>query len=232
VSAVHDYRIVAAVISVFSCPMRYFVRHVVKGLLLWLCLVCLVILAVLYLPLTQNHLTRYLALDSHLEPASVIVVLGGGVTDEGEAGVSTRERVQYGAHLFKLGFAEHIILTGGDRHDGFIEADLMRQLAIEAGVDSDSILTESSSTNTYQNVLQTKHLLLREGLGTSVLLVTSPYHMRRAYLCSEKQGLVTTPAPVVASEVYEYGLHQNLRNISLLVHELLGLAYYKLCQRI
>lgn len=203
-----------------------------KRFLLWLGVALLVLFAVLYLPFTQSYLIRYLAFDTRLEHTQAIVVLGGGLTGEGKAGASTTERVRYGVHLLKLGLGEYLILSGGDCQGGVIEADIMHQLAVEAGIDPDSILKEPNSTDTYENALYTRDLLLRKNLTMSVLLVTSPYHMRRACLCFEKQDIDVLPAPVPASEVYEYGAGQNLRNILLLTHELAGLTYYELSQRL
>jgi uncharacterized SAM-binding protein YcdF (DUF218 family) len=194
--------------------------------------VLVVLFAVLYLPFTQSCLTRYLALNTRLERAQAIVVLGGGLTPEGKAGISTAERVLHGVHLLKLGLGEYLVLSGGDCQDGIIEADIMHQLAMEAGVGPDSILTEPNSTDTYENALYTRDLLVQSDMAMNVLLVTSPYHMRRACLCFERQGVVVLPAPVPASEVYEYGAGQNLRNILLLTHELAGLAYYRLSRRL
>lgn len=200
-------------------------------------IVCLLVAALLlfasaYLPITQHAVVHYLRVETPLQPTCAIVVLGGGLEGNGQAGVSTRKRVAFGVYLHKIGLGRWLIVSGGDEQSGACEARVMRQLAMQSGISKQSIIAESASQNTYENAVCTAQILRDRQLGAEVILVTSPYHMRRACLCFAKQGVQVLPAPVPASEVYEYGFYQNLRNMRLLGHELAALVYYRFSQRI
>lgn len=187
----------------------------------------LIIFGILYLPITQYHLTKVLTVRENLHPAEAIVVLGGGLKPGGSLGISTRERVDYGIHLFKVGFGEYLILSGGDKASGRVEAEKMYKLVLNKGIPSQVVLKESGSSNTHENALYTKKILSRYRIEEKIILVTSPYHMRRALLCFKQQGVEVLPAPVKNSEIYTYGFYQNLRNLELLMHEFLAFAWYE-----
>lgn len=129
-----------------------------------------------------------------------ILVLSGGVSGAGSlrptdqlTGLST-QRTLCGADLFAQGFAQRLVLAGGDGAifgEGPREAIEMKKLAVRLGVPEDSILLEEQSRSTYENAVGVKRLLD----GASILLVTSASHMPRAVALFRKQGLDVTPAP-------------------------------------
>jgi len=192
----------------------------------------LIVFVILYLPFTQYKLTQVLNVEENVHPAKAIVVLGGGLKSDGSLGISTRERVRYGVFLFKLGFGDYLILSGGDEVNGKLEADQMYKMALNEGIPPEAVIKEDNSLNTHENAIYTKKILSRYGIEEKVILVTSPYHIKRALFCFRRQGIKVLPAPVKNSEIYTYGLYQSLRNISLLVHEFLALAWYRYTGRI
>jgi len=143
------------------------------------------------------------------------------------AKVSTLERIDYGIHLFEVGFGNYLILSGGAKANDQVEADEMYKVALDKGISPEAVLRETKSQNTYENVLHTKRLLSQHSIKGKVILVTSPYHMQRAVSCFKKQGVEVLPAPVNNSEIYVYGFYQNLRNLRLLMHEFLALVYFR-----
>lgn len=109
-----------------------------------------------------------------------------------------------GAQLLLEGWAPLLIFSGGL---GAItktiwsepEANQFARIALEMGVSEAKIIIENRSTNTGENILFTKQLLLEKGLSPkSFILVQKPYMERRSYatfrqLWPEKQVLVTSP---------------------------------------
>ena len=187
----------------------------------------LITFCILYLPFTQYKLAGILSIEEDIRSAESIVVLGGGLKSDGTPGVSTRERVSYGAFLFKVGFGDYLILSGGAVEDNQVEAEKMYEIALAKGVSPKVILKELYSSSTYENALYTKELLFQYNIKGEVILVTSPYHMRRALYCFKKQGIEVFPAPVKNGEIYTYGFYQSLRNVRLIMHEFLAFIYYK-----
>jgi uncharacterized SAM-binding protein YcdF (DUF218 family) len=112
----------------------------------------------------------YLSPQGSIQKASAIVVVSGG---------QTQSRAIKGIELFKQGYATRIIFSGAALDDGPSNAFAMRDLALSEGVPAKSILIDEKSQNTYENALNSK-AILDEIQATSIILVTSPYHQRRA----------------------------------------------------
>ncbi len=108
-----------------------------------------------------------------LKPADVIVVLAG----------EPEERVIYGVTLFKEDWArkDRIIMAGGPLVWKYTMAALMKEQAESLGIPGKKILLEDKSRSTEEDALYTKEILKKNGFK-SIILVTSPYHSRRAAL--------------------------------------------------
>ncbi|HEY0965587.1 MAG TPA: YdcF family protein, partial [Candidatus Saccharimonadales bacterium] len=84
--------------------------------------------------------------------------------------------------LYKAGWAKYIIFSGAAFDEASpSNAAVMKQQAVDAGVPETSIITEDTSRTTHQNAEQTSKLLKEYGISR-LIVVTSPYHQRRAGL--------------------------------------------------
>ncbi len=164
-----------------------------------------------------------------------IVVFGGGAGESGVAGQGYEERVTYAVDLFKKGYAEHIIFSSGYTNI-LKEPDIMKALAISLGVPDNAIIIETESSNTYKNVLNAKRIL-KEREWNKILLVSSPYHIRRVSLVFRKNAkeidVIYTPTP--NSQFYSYDIGSKggyffrkttLNQLEGFKHEYLGIIYY------
>ncbi|HET7713623.1 MAG TPA: YdcF family protein [Patescibacteria group bacterium] len=120
--------------------------------------------------LSLIFLGEYLTPSDTLKRADAIVVLSGGP-----------DRVQWGIKLYQDGWAPRLVLVGAalDK-SGPSNAEAMRKIALRAGVPDTAIFLEEDSTNTLENATFGKAILDSFG-AKSIILVTSPYHQRRAY---------------------------------------------------
>ena len=137
-----------------------------------------------------------------LPNADAIVVLGGTLSPPsgqgGEANLSAAaDRLVHAARLYKLGKAPIVLVAGGNGG----EDDSMRAESVHAaalleswGIPESAILTETESTNTYENATFTKLMLEQHDLDR-ILLVTSAMHMPRALAAFRSVGIQATPAP-------------------------------------
>lgn len=126
------------------------------------------VLALGYLSLI--FLGEYLTPSDTLARADAIVVLSGGP-----------DRIDWGTKLYLEGWAPRLVLVGAalDK-SGPSNAEAMRKIALRAGVPDTAIFLEEESTNTLENATLGKKILDSFG-AKSIILVTSPYHQRRAY---------------------------------------------------
>lgn len=90
-------------------------------------------------------------------------------------------RFQEGVNLYQRGFGHFLVFSGAAYDNGVSNADVMHSLAVMRGVPDAAILEESQGEDTWGNAVFTRQVLEQHGLQ-SAILVTSPYHARRAKL--------------------------------------------------
>lgn len=167
--------------------------------------------------------------------ANCIVVFAGGVGESGQAGQGYEERVQHAVYLYKNGYAKYMIFSSGHTY-AFKEPLIMKALAVSLGVPEDVIILEDKSSNTFQNVKFIKKIL-EDKNWHNILLVSSPYHMRRVSLVVKRiaQDLKITYSPNPKNRFYLHPIGEkyfifrkqiNLTQIKGLIHEYLGILYY------
>ena len=138
------------------------------------------------------------------EAADAIVVLAGGVGESGRAGGGYKESVGHAVALYREGHAPRMILSSGYEF-AFSEASLMKDLAVAQGVPPAAIILETKAVNTHESAERLSPLLAAER-WRRVLLVSSPYHMRRALLVWKRTApdVRVVPSPVPKSQFYEH----------------------------
>lgn len=165
-------------------------------------------LAAVYLLLFYTPLVWWsaapLTLSSPPAQADAIVVFAGGVGESGQAGGGYQERVKQALELYRGGYAKYLVLSSGYVYS-FREAEVMRALAVDNGVPASAIVLEQRAASTYQNVAFVDEIL-RDHHWRSILLVSSPYHMRRATMVWRKVAPEVTviPSPPPQSQFYDH----------------------------
>jgi len=120
---------------------------------------------------------HFLAVEDPLVKADAIVALSG---DQGA-------RTATAVDLWKRGFAPVIVFAGSSEDPASLpSAEIMKREAVRLGVPVDRVLTEPSSATTKENATRVSDIL-RGYQITRVILVTSPYHQRRASIVFERQ---------------------------------------------
>jgi uncharacterized SAM-binding protein YcdF (DUF218 family) len=119
--------------------------------------------------------------------ADAIVVLGCRLQADGRASPALCRRVARGVALFRQGAAPVLVLSGGGL-TAVPEAEVMRRLAVAAGVPQAALIVEPRSRNTLENARETARILRARGLST-VVLVSDRVHLPRAALLFRHAGL-------------------------------------------
>ena len=175
--------------------------------------------------------------DIHVD---VVTVLSGGifrgpVSEMDLLAESTQARVMRGIRTYKNTDSEILVMQGslsGSQPERMTE--LMKQLALEMGVNEDDIITEPNSRNTFQHPLE---LLKIEGISQTDRLgvVTSAWHLKRAEREFEKHFEEIKPVP---AEFYSYDIEEGfqywlpqisgLEKSTKIIHEVIGMIYYQI----
>jgi len=139
----------------------HFVKRLAIGLVIVAALLALAIIGIGF----------FLSPQDKLRHADMIVAISGG---------ETPQRTQEAVLLYDQGYAPLILFSGAAADTtGPSNAEAMRSDAIKQGVPARAILTENNSTTTAQNAADSAPIIRSVGAHT-IILVTSPYHQRRA----------------------------------------------------
>lgn len=112
--------------------------------------------------------------------ANYIVILGYALDKDGKMQPTMLKRLELCLKAAKKYPHSKIITTGGVPKKGKTEAGTMKSWLIKHGVKKDRIIEENLSTNTVENALFSMRDLVNAN-ASSMILVTSASHMRRAY---------------------------------------------------
>ena len=191
-----------------------------------------------YLFSTLEYPYKPLSINS-INKSDAIVVLSGMI---GQVGTgknikyewSDPDRFFAGIKLIKKNKSKLLIFTAGQlpwTKKSKPEGVILRDKAIEFGIDKNKILVSAIVQNTYEESLSILKLIPR---GSSIILVTSAFHMERSKFLFEKQGFEVNPFPV------DFKISNNdlsildiipslgaMSKTSLFIRENIGRLYYK-----
>ena len=167
-----------------------------------------------------------------------VVVLGGGSSSDTALPAGTRlsegslARLVEGIRLQRQLPESRLLLSGGSVFGSEPDANTMRALALDLGVEPASLVLDAVSPDT-----ETQAEVIRAQVGTEeFFLVTSASHMRRSVALFKKAGTNPIPAPTHFLAQESRGLGPGdffpgsggLRRAETVTYEYLGLAWAKL----
>ena len=129
--------------------------------------------------------------DSFLKSRSTvdaIVVLGAAQYD-GRPSPQLRARLDHVVTLWNLPVAPVVVVTGGKQSgDRFTEAEASRDYLVSRGLPVEVIVIESRGESTYQSLEAVRDEAL-VNQWQRVVLVSDPYHLKRAQLVAAELGM-------------------------------------------
>ena len=105
--------------------------------------------------------------------------------------------------------------------------EFLRDLALSLNVPATAIVLETTGVNTYEDVVRVRDVLRARG-WRRILLVSSPYHMRRAVLVWHRQApdVDVVPAAPARTQFYAHERGASLDQLRGIAHEYLAIAWY------
>src|SRR5947209_7680863 len=163
----------------------------------------------------------WLSVEDPLEKVDAIVAISG----------DTGARADTAITLWKAGWAPIIVFSGAAVDpDSVSSAEIMRREALRQGVPENAVLVEGASTTTEENAAEVAKLMTGRKLH-SAILVTSPYHQRRAayefHRAFDPRGLVFRNHPANDPEwnAFLWWRQEPVRSRTLLELVKLGAVY-------
>jgi uncharacterized SAM-binding protein YcdF (DUF218 family) len=203
-----------------------------------------------YSPLSNFLLTK---MEDYIQPSKYpvqqltgIVLLGGSFNsgldskERNEVSLnSSAERLTKALEIYKKNPRLLILFSGFSREinpQGWSESDMAKKFFLDQGVKLDSLIFENKSKNTFENIKYSKDIIANHK-GTWGL-ITSANHMPRSFFTFKKQDLILEPISVDyktgTSRMFwiNFDISLGLSNWSIILHELIGITYYKLTNKI
>lgn len=228
----------------FAAPSRVLLLLALLGALAWrrLALAALaMIAAAAILPLGDFALARLEATFPRFSPPEKldgIIVIGGAISNSvfdayPASGFNPAfGRLYEAARLAKLYPQARVLDVGGSTAAGPLrpEADQAADVLVALGVARERIEIERQSRNTFENAVDA-FALARPKPGETYALVTSAFHMPRAFGCFRAAGFTLIADPVDYHSLGQSGLGfevtGGLETLDAAVHEYFGLASYR-----
>ena len=132
-------------------------------------------------------------------PADAVVVFGARVYASGLPSQVLQDRIDTAVGLYRAGLVPVLVMSGGDGADGFNEAVVMRQTAIDEGVPAAAVLADGSGVSTEATVANVSALVAAGQVALphgSLMAVSQAYHLPRVQLAFASAGIdvLTVPA--------------------------------------
>jgi uncharacterized SAM-binding protein YcdF (DUF218 family) len=159
-------------------------------------------------------------------PAEAIVVLGGGVNDQGVLGERSLRRTPHDITLDREGFAPWRPLLGVVNNQGAMEAGIRAAMACQLGIIPTATLTETIAHTTREEAARMVGLLQPMGVRR-ILLLNESEHMVRVRLLFAHVGF--TIHPTLVDELSQpAGSKASLQLTRKVMQEILVRFYHRL----
>ena len=185
-------------------------------------LLALLVFATLCFLFTYWSIDRRSA-QSDLRQADVILVLGSAVWPNEQPSPSLRARTERAIELYQLGYAPRLLLSGGLGRYPPEEAEVMRRLALAAGIPEQALILDQEARSTRESITSARGIM-QEGGWETALIVSDPFHIQRALLMAADAGFEAYGVPALHSPTYTIPS----RRVFYTSREVLALWYYLL----
>ena len=161
-------------------------------------LIGIVVIIISYIVVNAVSICSFSTKDQKCKSDAAIIL--GAATYNGEVSPVYQERINHGINLYREGYVEKLIVTGGVG-DGNNESDayIAKQYALSQGIPDADILTETTSTITQENLENSKEIMDDKGYKTAII-VSDPLHMKRAILLAKDTGITAYSSPTQTSK--------------------------------
>jgi uncharacterized SAM-binding protein YcdF (DUF218 family) len=203
-----------------------------------------------YSPLSNFLLSK---IEDYIQPSKYpvqqltgVIVLGGSFNsgleskERNEVSInSSAERLTKVLEIYKKNPRLLILFSGFSRElkpQGWSDSDMAKKFFLDQGVKIDNLIFENQSRNTFENIKYSKDIIANYK-GTWGL-ITSANHMPRSFFTFKKQGMILEPISVDyktgISKIFwiNFNISLGLSNWSIILHELIGITYYKITNKI
>ncbi len=136
---------------------------------------------------TGSTKDRIISVDAaaQLEDVDCILVLGCGLTANGQPSAMLHDRLTQGVALYQRGAAPKLLMTGDHGRVNYDEVDAMKRFAVDAGIPAGDVFMDHAGFSTYESIYRAKEIFQ----ARKIVIVTQEYHLHRALYIAQQFGL-------------------------------------------
>jgi uncharacterized SAM-binding protein YcdF (DUF218 family) len=190
----------------------------------------IVSIVVAYTGIADRAALNFIRRDPLPASADAVVALSAGVTADEYMTQQGLDRTLRAVELVKRGIAPVLVLTHEEKRDGgfrLTPAPDQQRLAALGGVSQ--VMTTRRVMSTHDEAIQIAGIARSRG-WRRIVLVTSPFHSRRACATFEKTGLIVSCAPSDSRDIAVKRLrypHDRLGAFGMWLYETAGTLRYR-----
>ena len=132
-------------------------------------------------------------LTDDIAPSDVAIVLGNTVRPDGTPSNRLAARLDRAVELWENGTVDAVIVSGATGKEGVPEGDAMRRYLVEQGVPGDRIVVDNAGVDTSATARNAATIMAGRNYD-SAIVVTQYFHIPRARLAMEREGIETRTA--------------------------------------
>lgn len=117
--------------------------------------------------------------------ADCILVLGAGLWAPGQASPMLADRLSRAMELWELHAGQALLMSGDHGTADYNEVTVMRDWALDAGVEPASIFMDHAGFSTYESMVRARDVFQCQ----KIVIVTQEYHLYRAVYIARRLGL-------------------------------------------
>ena len=151
---------------------------------------------------TSDHIVTAVnaARQGKAAPYDCILVLGCGVKENGQASPMLRDRVKTAVTLYNGGVSPKLLMSGDHKTEYYNEVQVMKDLAVEAGVPDSDVFMDHAGLSTYDSIYRARDIFQAK----RILIVSQRYHLFRALYIAQELGM---DADAVCADLESYASH-------------------------
>lgn len=119
-----------------------------------------------------------------------ILVLGAGIVGDKPSNI-LEDRLLKAIELYDAGVSDKIIMSGDGGNVYYDEVTVMKNYALEHGVNEEDIILDNDGVSTYDSIYRAKSNFNIK----KAVIVTQKYHIYRAVFIAEKLGIESVGTP-------------------------------------
>lgn len=130
---------------------------------------------------------QFLTVDDieNLTDVDCIIVLGAGVKPDQTPSMMLKDRLDRSLELYEVDVSKRLLMSGDHGKENYDEVNVMKQYAINAGVNSSMIFMDHAGFSTYESIYRAKAIFG----ARKVVIVSQKYHLSRALFIANRLGL-------------------------------------------